>query len=110
MAKITYNKLVRDHIPEIIHLAGKYCQTTVMDETEYRQALLEKLIEEAQEAHDASLGDLITELADVLEVVDNILQAYGLSFDDARNIQAARRQERGGFEKRLKLIWSGSDD
>lgn len=110
MAKITYNKLVRDRIPEIIHLAGKQCETTVMNEVEYRQSLLDKLVEEAQEVQGAVKEDLATELADILEVVDAILAVHGISVEDVRNVQAARREERGGFEKRIKLIWSGNDD
>jgi predicted house-cleaning noncanonical NTP pyrophosphatase (MazG superfamily) len=110
MAKITYNKLVRDRIPEIIHLAGKQCETTVMNEAEYRQGLLDKLVEEAQEAHSAAQGDLATELADILEVVDAILTVHDISVEHVRKVQAARRQEQGGFKKRMKLIWSGSDD
>jgi predicted house-cleaning noncanonical NTP pyrophosphatase (MazG superfamily) len=64
----TYNKLVRDRIPEIIQAAGQEYATEVMSLEEYQQALREKLIEEAQEAADAS--DLISELADLYEVMD----------------------------------------
>jgi len=49
-----YNKLVHDHIPEIIQNSGKRCSVEIMTELEYRQALLEKLVEEALEARQAS--------------------------------------------------------
>lgn len=44
----TYNKLVRDRIPEIIRQDGRECGTERMSEAEYVQALREKLVEEAR--------------------------------------------------------------
>ncbi|MBN2147987.1 MAG: nucleoside triphosphate pyrophosphohydrolase [Anaerolineales bacterium] len=107
MNKIVYNKLIRDRIPEIIHAAGKECETEVMAEAEYTQALRDKLVEEALEAQKASPADLATELADLYEVMDALMAAHGLSPEQVRQLQAARREERGGFEKRLRLVWSG---
>ena len=37
---IHYNKLVRDRIPEIIRESGRNCEIEIMDDAEYRQALL----------------------------------------------------------------------
>jgi predicted house-cleaning noncanonical NTP pyrophosphatase (MazG superfamily) len=42
-------KLVRDRIPEIIQSEGRRPVTRMLDEAGYREALLAKLIEEAQE-------------------------------------------------------------
>src|SRR5260370_33253826 len=68
-----YRKLVRDGIPEIIRRKGEQCEVAVMAEEEYRQALREKLVEEATEAAQAAtLQALITELADVQEVLDTL--------------------------------------
>ncbi len=44
----TYNKLVRDRIPEIIESQGGSCQCRVLAKDEYMQALKAKLVEEAQ--------------------------------------------------------------
>jgi predicted house-cleaning noncanonical NTP pyrophosphatase (MazG superfamily) len=60
-------KLVRDRIPEIIKSEGHRPVTRVLDEASYRQALLAKFIEEAQEASRATPDGLPGELADVLE-------------------------------------------
>jgi predicted house-cleaning noncanonical NTP pyrophosphatase (MazG superfamily) len=79
-----YNKLVRDRIPEIIKAEGKICKIENMPEAEYRQALLEKLVEEAKEARQALNDDLITELADIAEVVVAILAAWGLSSESVQ--------------------------
>lgn len=100
-----YNKLVRDRIPEIIRLSGRQCAVEVYSEEEYKTALLEKLVEEAHEARAASPCDLPTELADLLEVIEAIVDAYGLDWEEVREIQRSRALERGKFEQHLRLLW-----
>ena len=81
----------------------------VMSEPDYREALWEKLVEEAEEARDAARGDLhkiVTELADLQEVVDAIMTAYGIQPEAVLDMQRKRRVERGGFVKRLRLLWT----
>ena len=101
-----YNKLVRDRIPEIIRQDGKECGIEEMGEAEFRQALLEKLVEEAEEAAKAAgKPELVKELADVFEVIDAILGACNIPRKTVLTEQARRREARGGFEQRLKLLW-----
>lgn len=68
--------------------------------------LYDKLVEEATEATNAADADLATELADVLEVVDALIDTYGLSHDAVRALQQERRAMRGGFSQRLRLLWT----
>jgi predicted house-cleaning noncanonical NTP pyrophosphatase (MazG superfamily) len=108
----SYHKLVRDRIPEIIRASGRQCGIEIItDEFAYRQALLEKLVEEAQEAlvagHQAE-EDLLQELADLLEVVDALLKAYHFSPDQLHQLQTERRNQRGSFDNRLRLLWTQS--
>lgn len=98
-----YDKLIRDHIPNLIAQSGRRCTTEVLSEAEFRQALRTKLVEEAKEVLAADSIELPTELADVLEVLDALLEAHGLSISTIRHLQQARRQERGGFAQRLRL-------
>jgi predicted house-cleaning noncanonical NTP pyrophosphatase (MazG superfamily) len=104
--RISYNKLIRDRIPEIIRADGKQARVEEMDEPEYRQALLEKLVEEAVEAAQASQDELSKELADLHEVIDAILVAWDIPREDVLALKEERHQQRGGFEKRLKLLWT----
>ena len=80
--------------------------TETFSPDEFRRALRDKLVEEAREAANASEDDLLTELADVEEVLDALLAAYGLTQEDVRRLQDGRRVERGGFTQRLRLLWT----
>lgn len=103
-----YNKLVRDRIPEIIHRAGEHYAVEVMTEEKYQQALRQKLVEEASEAAQAQTSqELVTELADLQEVIDTLITTSGLSREMIMQEQERRRTERGGFEQRLRLHWAG---
>lgn len=96
-------------------VSGKNCAIETLLEAECRQALLEKLVEEAQEARDAILrsaapDELITELADLQEVIAAVLAAWEISPDLVQQVQAQRHADRGGFERRLKLLWTEDGD
>ena len=100
-------KLIRDRIPTIIAASGRQCRTSVLNEAEFRTALLAKLVEEAREVQTAPAGELLTELADVLEVFDTLLTTYQLTLPQVRERQQQRRRTRGGFDGRLQLDWVG---
>jgi predicted house-cleaning noncanonical NTP pyrophosphatase (MazG superfamily) len=104
-SRTLHNKLVRDRIPEIIGAAGRRCATAIMDDAEYRQALLAKLVEEAREAAEAESADLMKELADLYEVIEAVMMAFDLDKDAILALQQKRRDERGGFEGHIKLLW-----
>jgi predicted house-cleaning noncanonical NTP pyrophosphatase (MazG superfamily) len=99
-----YNKLVRDRIPDIIRQDGRKCQAMTIPEREYRQALLEKLIEEAQETAAASPQEMVAELADLYEVIDTIMAVYEIDRESVLQEQERKRTERGSFEQRIRLL------
>ena len=98
-----YRKLVRDRIPEIIQTDGGRPVTCVLGEASYRQALLAKLIEEAEEAANAAADDLAGELADVLEVLRALAGTAGMTWPQLIAAANDKRGRRGGFEKRIFL-------
>ena len=110
MKKVTYNKLVGDGVPDKLTKLGKAFETRVAEEDEYRSLLLTKLAEEANEAGTA--GDrsaLLKELADLTEVVQTICSLHDITADELENMRNERRQTRGGFEKKIVLLWSEDD-
>ena len=91
-----YDKLVRDRIPEIIREAGKVPITrTVKDPAELKLRLIDKLAEEMQEYKESGS---VEEVADILEVLQALVeQVHGLSWEQVREIQGRKWEERGGF-------------
>jgi predicted house-cleaning noncanonical NTP pyrophosphatase (MazG superfamily) len=101
--RLDYHKLVRDGIPRIIAADAGQPVTRVLDHAGYRAALRTKLMEEAGEAQAAPDGQLRSELADVLEVLQALAAAYGMSWEDVVAEAARKRGERGGFDQRIFL-------
>jgi predicted house-cleaning noncanonical NTP pyrophosphatase (MazG superfamily) len=104
--RVAYNKLIRDRIPEIITADGHHAVTRVLDEEHYRAALLAKLVEEAREAENAAADALPGELADVWEVLHALLSTLPLTWQELEALAAAKRGERGGFERRIYLEYT----
>lgn len=99
-----YNKLVRDRIPEIILKEGKTCTFDVLDEVKYLIELKAKLVEEATEVKNATSRDeMLSELADVREVMDALMQIYKISPMEVSTLQALKALKRGKFEKKVFL-------
>lgn len=102
-----YNKLVRDKIPEIIESKGGYCRTEILDEQAYLEELQKKLDEEVAEYRQ---DDTIEELADIVEVVYALVKAHGITFSHFESVRKKKKEERGGFEKRIFLKETCNDD
>lgn len=101
----TYNKLVRDAIPEVIAKTGKEFSTRILSEDEYRVELKKKLGEELDEYHAANSNEeAVEELADILELLHAATKIHGSSVEELENIRKAKAEKRGGFEKRIFLI------
>lgn len=98
---IVYNKLVRDNIPEIIEKSGSEYVIEIMNDEEYICALNKKLIEETNEYLE---NEDIEEIADILEVIHGILEAKDVSVEEIEKIRLKKRKERGGFDKKIKLV------
>jgi predicted house-cleaning noncanonical NTP pyrophosphatase (MazG superfamily) len=96
----TYNKLVRDKIPEHIKSKGGKPRWHIASEVEYQNKLFEKLREEASELAD---NPSEAEIADILEVIDAIRSLKGFSWDTVNEERKRKAAERGRFEKRVIL-------
>ncbi len=100
MGEITYNKLVRDRIPEIIEASGKKCSVEVLSDDEYLKMVDAKLDEELAEYHK---DQNIEELADLLEVLYAATKARGYSLEELESVRAKKAEKRGVFEKKILL-------
>jgi predicted house-cleaning noncanonical NTP pyrophosphatase (MazG superfamily) len=101
----TANKLVRDKIPEIIKSQGKKCETSILSDSTYKEALLEKLLEEVDEIKEASDKEHKTEeIADLLEVLYTYMDVLDISMEDVEKLRQKKRKKRGGFLKKIFLV------
>ena len=96
----TYNKLVRDRIPEIIEASGKSCVTEILPDEAHLRMLDTKLDEELAEYH---ADQNIEELADLMEVIRACAVARGYTIEQLEQVRAEKAAKRGGFEKKILL-------
>ncbi len=101
MVDIVYNKLVRDLIPAIITDDNQTPVTHILNDDEFRKALLEKLVEEAKELLESE-GDL-GERADIAEVLQALDDVLGYSKDEIESARLKKAEKRGGFEQKIFL-------
>ncbi len=101
----TYNKLVRDRIPEIIEKNGEKAIIKTLDDNEYRASLFEKAKEELWEVETAeSIDETRAELADLLEVVRALSEYNGFSLSQIIEEADKKAKERGCFSHRIFLL------
>ena len=103
--KQEFNKLVRDKVPANIERGGEIVSKTSLSGEYFLRALREKLIEEAFEVMDATDQDsILGELADLSEIIDEILSQLNLSQEELRQRQEEKRTKAGGFKEGLVLL------
>ncbi|WP_191562164.1 nucleoside triphosphate pyrophosphohydrolase [Metabacillus idriensis] len=101
----TYNKLVRDRIPEVIERTGKSFQTTILSQEEYIKELKKKSYEELEEYMEAENNEeALEELADLLEILHAFAAVHGSSLDKVEEIRKKKAEKRGGFQERIFLV------
>ncbi|KKP67376.1 MAG: Phosphoribosyl-ATP pyrophosphohydrolase [Candidatus Moranbacteria bacterium GW2011_GWE1_35_17] len=102
-----YPKLVRDNIPEVVgKLTGKEVKTRILeDDAEYSKFLLKKIEEEAHELANAESKEHIAEeVADVMELIEAILEFNELDWETIEKIKKEKAEKRRGFKKRILML------
>ena len=103
MINMSYGKLVRDNIPDIIKQNGEEPITKILSEEDYKKELEKKLLEECKEVLEAKDEERIEELADLLEVILALGKIEGKTFEDIINVCEQKRVKRGAFEQKIYL-------
>jgi predicted house-cleaning noncanonical NTP pyrophosphatase (MazG superfamily) len=96
----TYNKLVRDKIPDIIKADGKKFKTRVLDNKEHLAELIKKLKEEAAEFEE---NPSIEELADIKEVTIAIREAMKIHAGELEDMRRQKAASNGRFKNKILL-------
>ncbi|WP_338472817.1 nucleoside triphosphate pyrophosphohydrolase [Niallia sp. XMNu-256] len=100
-----HNKLVRDHMKQIILDAGRKPIMKTLNHEEYVTELRKKSEEELQEYLNAETNEeALEELADLLEVIHALAETHGSSIDEVEKRRVAKAESRGGFSDRVFLI------
>ena len=90
-----YNKLVRDKVPDAINsISGRKAKWRTMSDKEYLSELNKKVIEEA---HEFIEENSVEELADLIEVIENIMSIKGTTWEDVKLAQEIKRNKKGRF-------------
>lgn len=99
-----FNKLVRDNIPEIIKSNGEEAIIRILSDLEYKDELYKKLLEETNELIESkNKEELILELADIYEVIKSIAELNNVTVDEVKRVALEKRNNRGGFQRRIFL-------
>jgi hypothetical protein len=99
--RYTYNKLVRDRIPENIDSEpGRKSQYRILDDTEYLKELNRKILEEANEFIEENS---IEELGDLMEVINAIMKLKGYSMEEVNKVMKSKAEKKGAFDNKVFL-------
>ncbi len=102
---ITYNKLIRDKIPDIIKKAGWVPEVRILKKSEFLGALKKKVFEEAGElVQSKDKNETLDEIVDIQELLDVLASEIRITKSEIKKLQTQKRKKRGGFKKRLFLI------
>ena len=98
--KMKYNKLVRDRVPELIEESGRKQVSRTLNEVEYEQALMDKIVEEIEEYRVSKNEE---EIADIYEVLDCLVKLKDYEPMHIDYLRLIKREARGSFHKRILL-------
>ncbi|OGY22407.1 MAG: hypothetical protein A3A65_04605 [Candidatus Chisholmbacteria bacterium RIFCSPLOWO2_01_FULL_49_14] len=96
----TYDKLVRDKIPQRLKKKGLVAVTRIAEENEYWQKLKAKLVEEVREFLKEEKKE---EIVDLLEVIEAICVYKKFDKRELAGRKSEKARQRGKFRKRIIL-------
>ncbi|HEY4502923.1 MAG TPA: nucleoside triphosphate pyrophosphohydrolase [Candidatus Paceibacterota bacterium] len=106
-----YNKLVRDKIPHNIKVKGSSYKIKKLKQKDFEWELLKKVGEEASGLLAAKTKEeIVSELADILAVIEEIKKHKKISQRQILKAIKTNFERKGGFKKKIFLIWSSDDD
>lgn len=109
--KFKYDKLVRDKIPEKIKKSGGKVSQKMLGINNYIFELKKKFIEESEELMSTkNTNDALSEMADIQELIDNLLGALNYKSQDLKKIQKEKIKKNGSFKDRIYINYIKTDE
>ncbi len=96
----TYNRLVRDKIPDIILKEGSLPTSHTLDDKDYIKELNKKLMEEVNEYLET---ENIEGMVDILEVIRAILDYKEMTYDEIEEKRIKKAKKKGTFRDKVFL-------
>ena len=105
--RYTYNKLVRDKIPENIDSKpGSKSKYRILNDNEYLIELNKKVLEEANEFIE---DNSIEELGDLMEVINAIMKLKGYKMEEVYEVMKVKSNKKGAFNDKIYLEYVDED-
>ncbi len=101
MATFIFHKLVRDKLKAEYEKMNQKAVYSELSNEAFAEALKRKLIEEANEIDATDKESVINELADIYQVVEEMIKLYGISPEEVGKVKMAKFEKKGGFSERL---------
>ena len=100
MPKFIFNKLVRDKLRAEYEKMNQKAVYRELSPSEHTEQLKNKIIEEAREiSAESSKDEIVSELADIQQVIDDIAQVHGISPDLVQETKLKKYEKKGGFSE-----------
>lgn len=96
----TYNRLVRDKIPELMLKEHELPTTRILSDEEYIEELNKKLEEEVKVYLE---NENIEEMVDILEVIRAILEFKGSTYEEVEEKRIKKAKKKGIFKEKIYL-------
>lgn len=100
MPRFRLNKLIRDRLVDAYETDGQTATYRHLSDAEYRQALVQKVIEELGELDIHQPDTMLGELADIRQALTDLEAALGLSPQAVEEKVTQKYASKGGFEGR----------
>jgi nucleoside 2-deoxyribosyltransferase len=95
--------LVRDAVPKILKDEGRELRFRNVSPNEYPAVLKRKLAETARRLEETEFGVEQEEIADVLELLETLINLRNYDRESLRSIKEGKWRKRGGFERGFLL-------
>lgn len=96
----TYNRLVRDKIPELMLKEHELPTTRILSDEEYIEELNKKLEEEVKVYLE---NENVEEMVDILEVIRAILEFKGSTYEEVEEKRIKKAKKKGTFKEKIYL-------
>lgn len=112
MARIDYNKLVRDKIKEKLEGKGVSHEIVAIEnDEEYKELLMKKILEEAEELSNVDSKDaFLSESTDLMIILDAARSIFGVTEQEVLESYQKNVNKKGKFAYRHKLLWADDED